>query len=291
MSNFTELIKNVFNYNEKIPYDFVLPHSTSSSSIDSEISEEVFSEYKKNYDFIQSKYSTLLNDDIKLREFNLNFQNKKYKAFLFFIDGMINSESINRFVLDPLMLKAQSNTSTSSNTSFSAEHERVTVVQHSDIQTYIMDTLLPQNDVTTSNSFSNIFSQVNSGVSALFVDTLNVAFLIDAKGFDKRSVSIPENEYIIRGPQEAFIEALRTNTSLIRRIINNENLIIENLSVGNISNTTCSVCYMKNIANSNLVAEVKYRINNISIDSITSSGELEQLIQDSSFRCSSTYFY
>ena len=40
---------------------------------------------------------------------------------------------------------------------------------------------------------------------------------------------------------------------------------------------------MKNIANPDLVAEVKYRINNLDIDSITSSGELEQLIKDSSF--------
>lgn len=39
---------------------------------------------------------------------------------------------------------------------------------------------------------------------------------------------------------------------------------------------------MKNIANDNLVAEVKYRVNNLQIDSLISSGQLEQFIQDDS---------
>lgn len=39
---------------------------------------------------------------------------------------------------------------------------------------------------------------------------------------------------------------------------------------------------MSNITNSNLVNEIKYRLNNLSIDSLLSSGQLEQLIEDSS---------
>ena len=37
---------------------------------------------------------------------------------------------------------------------------------------------------------------------------------------------------------------------------------------------------MQNIINDDLIAEIKFRLNNISIDSLISSGELEQLIQD-----------
>jgi len=85
---------------------------------------------------------------------------------------------------------------------------------------------------------------------------------------------------VIRGSQEGFTENIRTNTSLIRRIVNNENLIIENVKVGKLSKTNCAICYMKNIANNDLVAEVKYRVNNLDIDYLTSSGQLEQLIED-----------
>lgn len=119
------------------------------------------------------------------------------------------------------------------------------------------------------------------GNCALFVDTLNLAFDIEVKGFKQRSIDTPNNEIVIKGPHEAFVENIRTNTSLIRRIVNNENLIIENLEVGKITKTKCAVCYMKDITNSDLVNEVKYRLNNLEIDSLLSAGELEQLIADS----------
>lgn len=119
------------------------------------------------------------------------------------------------------------------------------------------------------------------GNCVLFVDTLNLAFDIEIKGFQQRSIDKPDNEIVIKGPHEAFVENIRTNTSLIRRIINNENLIIENLEVGKVTKTRCAVCYMQNITNSDLVNEVKYRLNNLEIDSLLSSGELEQLIADS----------
>ncbi|MCI9177090.1 MAG: spore germination protein [Clostridia bacterium] len=118
------------------------------------------------------------------------------------------------------------------------------------------------------------------GNCLLFIDTLPIAFNIDVKGFKQREISTPNNEIIIKGPQEAFVENIRTNTSLLRRMINNENLIIENIKVGSLSKTNCAICYIQNIANTDLVAEVKYRISNLEIDSLLSSGELEQLIEE-----------
>ena len=118
------------------------------------------------------------------------------------------------------------------------------------------------------------------GNCLLFIDTLPVAFDIDVKGFKQREISNPNNEIIIKGPQEAFVENIRTNTSLLRRVVNNENLIIENIEVGKLSKTKCAICYIQNIVNNDLVAEVKYRISNLEIDSLLSSGELEQLIEE-----------
>lgn len=285
MGKFFDTVRNMFEYKEEQNYDFVLSDATveqQSTDFYSPVTEKVYTNCDKNIEFIKDKYSTLINSDIKIREFYLNVQNKQYKSFLFYIDGMINADSINHFVLNPLMLKNKSNTDTSQ-TEVPSNSQKVTIVKPFDIESYIMDSLMPQNDVSVSEEFSDIFSKVNNGISALFVDTLSTCFLIDAKGFEKRSIPVPQNEFVIRGSQEAFIESVRTNTSLIRRLINNENLIIENFSVGKINKNTCCVCYMKNIANPDLVAEVKYRINNLDIDSITSSGELEQLIKDSPF--------
>lgn len=286
MNKFLNSIRDMFEYKEKNAYEFVLSDANTQQQSEEqgypEINEKVYTDFNKNIEFIKDKYSTLINSDIKIREFCIYAQNKQYKSFLFYIDGMIDSNAISRFVLDPLMLKAKTNTSSTPD-QVSSDQNKVTIVKPFDLQSYITDSLVPQNDVSTSEEFSDIFSQVNSGVSALFIDSISVAFLIDAKGFEKRGIPVPEDEFVIRGSQEGFIENIRTNTSLIRRLINNENLVIENTSVGKISKTSCCICYMKNIANPDLVAEVRYRINNLAVDSIISSGELEQLITDSPF--------
>lgn len=107
---------------------------------------------------------------------------------------------------------------------------------------------MPQNSVKEIKSFNEIYSEINSGNCALFIDTLNSAFSIDSKGYKQRSISEPSNEIVIRGSQEAFVENIRTNTSLLRRFVNNENLIIESTTVGKITKTQIAICYLKNIA-------------------------------------------
>ena len=52
---------------------------------------------------------------------------------------------------------------------------------------------------------------------------------------------------------------------------------------GKISNTQIVICYLKSVANSKLVKEVKYRVNNIGVDYLISSGQLEQLIEDTNY--------
>lgn len=65
---------------------------------------------------------------------------------------------------------------------------------------------------------------------------------------------------------------------MLRRIINNENLIIENIEVGKLTRTKCGVCYIKNLTNNDLVNEVKFRLNNLDIDSLLSSRRIRTVI-------------
>lgn len=198
---------------------------------------------------------------------------------------MVDSDLINRFVLNPLMLRNDNNTfdgTVKQEVTSQLLKDTISVkkVKKFDLENYIYSNLMPQNSLKKVNKFNDILEGVNSGNCALFVDTISIAFDIDVKGFKQRSVDSPNNEVIIKGSQEAFVENIRTNTSLLRRITNNENLIIESLSVGKISKTKVAVCYMNNIANPELVNEVKYRLNNLSLDSLISTGQLEQLIED-----------
>ena len=194
---------------------------------------------------------------------------------------MADSKLINDFILEPLMLRNSANMHKSHCLKTKNQGKKVLVEKNSNnLASEIEQSLLPQNSLVKETDFSKVFNAVNIGNCVLFVDTLEVAFNLDVKGFKQRSVSSPNNEIVIKGPQEAFVESIRVNTSLLRRATNTENLVIENVSVGKISNTACSICYLKNIANSELVSEVIYRLNNLDIDTLVSAGQLEQLICD-----------
>lgn len=242
--NSQELLKGISNSN-------TIPKKLSSSICE-------------NLNTIKSIYNSLINSDVVIREFLCTINKQSYSSFIIYFDGMTNSQMINNFLLKPLMRD-----------SFSLKHNK-----NDSLDEYIFNTLMPQTNLKKVYDFSKIANSINSGNCVLFVDTLNVAFDIDIKKFDKRSINSPENEIVIKGPQEAFIENLRTNTSMLRRIVHNENMIIENVTVGSLSKTNCSVCYIKGITNSDLVSEVKYRLNNLKVESLQSSGQLEQLLEE-----------
>ena len=265
--------KNIFKYKPKGDYDFNIQTTENATvqDLNAEIvKEKVYTSIEKNLEFMQSKFNALISSDVVIRNFSLICNNTEFKAFLIYIDGMTDPISINHFVLKPLMFRNKNNTL------------EIYPSNANDLSAFIYQSILPNNNVTAETDFKKLISDINSGNCALFVDTLNVAFDIDAKGFKQRSIDRPQIENVIKGPQEAFVENIRTNTSLLRRLVNNQNLIIENIEVGNLSKTKCALCYMQNIANGDLIAEAKFRLNNLSIDSLISSGELEQLIQDSS---------
>ncbi len=291
--NFKNLFNSIFAYNPPVEYNFSLPESSSTSSAyETTNSENYFQEKVKvfpslniNIEYLRSKYNILINSDIILREFTINARGKQYNAFLIYIDGMVDSQIMDQFILEPLMLRNKNNLFDGGQAKVISEavSNNITVrkVKKFDLSNYLMGCLIPQNAVKEVTDFDEVANGINSGNCILFVDTLNLAFNIEVKGFKQRSVDTPNNEIVIKGPHEAFVENIRTNTSLLRRIINNENLIIENIEVGKITKTKCAVCYIKNITNNDLVNEVKYRLNNLDIDSLLSAGELDQLISDS----------
>ena len=265
--NFKKLFNKLIKYNDNT-YDFSLindkvENSNISESESPESNYKVFSNIIENLDFLKSKYNTLICADIIIREFNMFAYNQNHKCFIIYIDGLVDSISINDFILKPLML---------------GKH-RYNKPFEGDLTDYVDNCLLPQNSVSKVKDYQDVFSGINMGDCLLFIDTLNIAFDIDVKQYQQRSISNPENESVIKGPQEGFVENFRTNTSLLRRIVNSENLVIETIPVGKISKTKCGVCYLQNIANSDLVSEVKYRLHNLDIDSLLSTGQLEQLIE------------
>lgn len=271
--NLKDILSDLFSYTPKDKNSFIIPNSQNNIQSKESEPKNVFSQYEKNLNIIKTKYNLLINSDINLHEFEIIISNVKFRACLLFIDGLVDTESINKSILSPLLLRNSIKMSANSKSKYLD-------IRNFDLKKFLIKNVLTQNNTKTETEFEKIFEKVNSGYCALFVDTLTCAICIETKNIKGRSINEPQTENIVRGSHEGFVENIRTNTSLIRKIVNNENLVIENFQVGNITKTSVSVCYLKNITNDDLIAEVRKRINGIDIDSLISSGQLENLIKD-----------
>ena len=74
---------------------------------------------------------------------------------------------------------------------------------------------------------------------------------------EKRSVSDPENETVLKGSRDSFVESLRTNTSLVRRHLKAPELRIAEQIVGRQSLTSVDVISLEGITDPDIVAQVK----------------------------------
>lgn len=142
---------------------------------------------------------------------------------------------------------------------------------------------LPMGEIKTAHNVGDVVTALLNGETCLFSEEWGRALLIDTKGWEKRAISEPDTETVIRGPREGYVENLRTNTSLIRRRLRHPNLRIEHLVLGDITNTQVAIVYIKGLANDKLVGEVRRRLKRIKIDGVLESNYLEELIEDAPF--------
>ncbi len=226
--------------------------------------QPVSASLEENRRNIELLYELPLNRDLVTRSFDITGR-PPVKAMLAYFDGLTDKEAISRAILTPLMLG------------------RVDLqpLPDKDPLTRLGEQFLPVGGILRAVNYAALQEGINSGDAALFIEGLDEAALIDVKGVKHRGVERPLTEQSVRGSQNGFTEALSTNTALIRSTLKASDLVAETFTVGIRSRTKCAVMYVKSLANTTLVAEVKRRIEGIQTDYIADTGVLEQFIEDS----------
>lgn len=169
-----DLWQKYFAYTPEQKYEFNLTENQeenlqaqidSSQKQQKEI-ENIFPNISVNMEYMKTKYNLIINSDVILREFTLTARGKQYNAFLFYIDGMVDSTILDDFVLEPLMMRNRNNTYDGPQHKVISEAiaNNITVrkVKKFDLVSYVMNCLMPQNNVKTNNKFSDIISGINS---------------------------------------------------------------------------------------------------------------------------------
>lgn len=130
---------------------------------------------------------------------------------------------------------------------------------------------------TTTQAAANCL--VNGFCVILFPGVGAIAF--EVKTGDKRSPSPPEVENTVKGPRDAFVETVRSNTSLVRRHLRTPDLRLYETKVGQRSLTNVSVLSIAGLTNPELVERMKKRLDTICIDGLLSPSAVEEYVTGS----------
>ena len=120
---------------------------------------------------------------------------------------------------------------------------------------------------------------VNGFCIVLFPGAGAIAF--EVKTGDKRGPSAPEVENTVKGPKDAFVETVRSNTSLIRRHLRSPELRLYETRVGRRSLTNVTVVWLEGITNRELVEQMKQRLDTIDIDGFLSPSAVQEYVTGS----------
>ena len=107
------------------------------------------------------------------------------------------------------------------------------------------------------------------------------AIAFEVKTGEKRGISAPEVENTVKGPKDAFVETVRTNTSLLRRHLRSPELRLYETRVGKRTLTNVTVAYLEGVTDRSLVERMKERLREIQTDSFLTPASVEELVTGS----------
>jgi hypothetical protein len=187
----------------------------------------------------------------------------EFTLYAYSIDGLVSGGDISDYVLKPI-------TEILSADSMEQLYEKAL---HGTVYNAVA---VPCNDLNTAAELL-----VNGFCVVLFPDVGAVGY--EVKTGEKRSLSAPEVENTVKGPKDAFVETVRSNTSLIRRHLRAPDLRLYETKVGRRSLTNVTVVSLQGITNPDLVERMKHRLAEIDIDGLLSTAAVEEYVTGSRF--------
>lgn len=204
---------------------------------------KVFSKRDKNIDYMNQMLPVEDSFDIVQRDIQIGGKD----ATFYFIDGFTKDES---------MLKIM-------DSFFNIKEEDMP----KDAAAFAT-TCIPYVEVDVIGDFDQIFRNLLSGVTCLFIDGYQACLAIDCRTYPARSVDEPDKDKSLRGSRDGFVETIVFNTALMRRRIRDRHLVMKMLEVGESSRTDVALCYMDDRVDQELLKNLNYRIRDIKVDDL-----------------------
>lgn len=208
-------------------------------------------------------------EDILYKEFRVG-KEQNLKFTLIFTDGLVDKPFINDSILSELMYHAREIPPNAPE----LKDELFRLVRYGSI---------PSPELKEIRNIDDAVLAILTGDTVMLIDGTANIIVIGTKGWPARGISEPTTEAVIRGSKEGFTETYRFNSALVRRRIRDPKLKLKQIQLGRRSFTDVGIMYIEDIAQPELVSEVKRRLATIDIDAILESGNIEELIEDNPY--------
>ncbi len=176
---------------------------------------------------------------------------------LAWVDGMVKSERLNDYIIRPIVSAPQP-------------------ITGSEIEQLLLGGVWNL-DAEERQRLADVVEAVIDGAAAVFLPNGKV-ITCSVQTEEKRGVEPPENETEVKGAKDAFVESLRTNTSLLRRRMRSPALRVTEKTVGRRSGTPVDVLWMDGITDRALVAQVEAALDAMDIDALLTTADLEEYL-------------
>ena len=210
---------------------------------------------------LETRFHREVNPDLILRRFRIG---KTQEAMLVFLTGMASEQRINEFLLTPAM-RSEWATGTKEPLRFA------------------MENVFALHEMEQTEEWDVMELAISEGRTAIFFEGVRGCILSETRGYVSRGVSEPKAENVVLGPHEAFNENLRTNVTLLRRLVKLPDFVVRFLETGGRNRTRLGLGYLEGVCNRTLLREVERRLRKVDTTAVLSSGTLEQLIESYTF--------
>lgn len=216
---------------------------------------------------VQSGYNRLKNTlgtspDIIIRRFLIG-EDAKIPALLTFVDGLAENQMVDQ---DTIALSQRFD-------------EAYRLVQDpARAHQIVHDTVISGGHVTVETSWNKLLLKLIGGNTLLFIEGCPSVLVIDTVKYPQRSLTTPQTERSVLGPQEAFNEVILTSMNLMRLRIKTPELRFDQMTIGTISHTMVVIAHIEGLTNPELLAAIKRKLSVADIDTLHFSSQLTPLL-------------
>ena len=185
-------------------------------------------------------------------------------AWIFFIDGLVTASDAGELVVRPLTDPCRLGPAADN-------------LQAVDM---MLQGLVYACTVRQRSTLREAAEDLLRGFCAVIPDGCNTAITFEVKSKENRAVGEPNEEKVIKGSKDAFVETMRTNTGLVRRKIRDVKLRVRQFVIGEKTGSTAAVIYIEGFTNQGTVDEVCSRVSSIKAQGALTSAVIEENIVD-----------